>query len=295
MNILIAGAGGYIGMSLIPLLKSEGHNLICIVRGEDSAQRVRGADPDAKIEFVDYRFDSASEILFREADIAFYLIHSLNERIGGFSNPEQRSALNFKRMAESSGIDHVIFLTGIANGANLSEHLNSRKSVSDILASGKYGFTAIRAGIIIGKGSSSFTIMRDLVRRLPIMVAPKWLKTKSQPVAVDNVLHILLSIMHKPEHYGKVYDIGGPDVMTYEQMLRGCAKIMGLRRYIITVPFFSPRLSSYWLFFVTGVPFRLAVNLVDSMGVEVLCNGEDISKSLDVDMYGFEEAVRRAL
>ncbi len=167
----------------------------------------------------------------------------------------------------------IIYLSGIINNEQkLSKHLSSRLNVERILQTAKANTTILRAAIIIGSGSGSFEIIRDLAEKLPVMVTPKWLKTKCQPIAVKNVVEYLLGVIEKPSSFNKIFDIGGPDILTYKEMLLGYAEVRGLKRFIITVPVLTPRLSSYWLYFVTSTNFSLARSLVDSMKNEVVCN-----------------------
>ena len=165
---------------------------------------------------------------------------------------------------------------------NLSKHLTSRKNVERILASGSYALTTLRAGIIIGSGSASFEIIRDLVEKLPVMIAPRWLNTRSQPIAVRNVIEFLSGVLLNEKTFNKSYDIGGPDILTYKQMLLRFAKVRGLKRWIGIVPVMTPKLSSYWLYFITSTSYSLAQNLVDSMKVEVICRENNLKELLGI-------------
>ncbi|MEO8649512.1 MAG: SDR family oxidoreductase, partial [Acidobacteriota bacterium] len=180
------------------------------------------------------------------------------------------------------------------NDDELSKHLASRQNVDEILRRGAAPVTSIKAGIIVGSGSSSFEIMRDLVEKLPVMIAPKWLNTRTQPIAIRNVLECLTGVLFRDETYGRSYDIGGPDVLTYKQMLLQFAEVRGLKRYIITVPVLSPKLSSYWLYFVTSTSFKLAVNLVNSMKVEVVAKNNDLVELLKIKTIDYKTAVELA-
>lgn len=206
---------------------------------------------------------------------------------------EMTTAENFREAMNQTDVEHIIYLSGIINEKNLSRHLASRKAVEDELGKGSYNFTTLRAGIIIGPGSASFEIIRDLVNKLPVMVAPKWVNTKCQPIGIDDVIVFLSETLFKNETYGKNFDIGGPDILTYKEMMLGYAKIKGLKRSIITVPVMTPRLSSYWLYFVTSTTYNLAVALVNSMKIEVVCRNNDIDKLLGIDPISYEEALKR--
>jgi hypothetical protein len=196
---------------------------------------------------------------------------------------------------DETAVQHVVYLSGIINESSLSKHLSSRKAVEEELSKGKYHFTTLRAGIIIGSGSASFEIIRDLVEKLPVMITPKWLNTKCQPIGVADVLLFLSKTIFNSRTYDKDFDIGGPDVITYKEMLLGFAKVRGLKRKIYIVPVMTPKLSSYWLYFVTSTSYKLAVALVNSMKIEVVCRSSEINDILAVEPISYEEALKRTL
>ena len=191
-------------------------------------------------------------------------------------------------------VKQVIYLSGIVNDKRLSKHLKSRHHVEEILGAGQFALTTLRAGIIVGAGSASFEIIRDLVEKLPFMVAPKWLKTRSQPIAIHNVIEYLEAVLLREDMFNNNYDIGGPDILNYREMLLTYADVRNLKRRIIVIPFMSPRLSSYWLFFVTSISFKLAVNLVNSMKVEVVCGENCINNKVKIRLIPYREAINRA-
>ena len=195
---------------------------------------------------------------------------------------------------ETTNVKQVIYLSGITNEENLSKHLKSRKNVEDILQSDSYALTIFKAGIIVGSGSSSFEIIRDLVEKLPFMIAPKWLNTKTQPLAVRDVLAFLSCSVGRQELYNASYDVFGPEILTYKQMLLQFAEVRHLKRYILTVPVMTPKLSSYWLYFVTSTSYKLATSLVDSMGVQIIGKSSNINELLDVNPISYKEAVSLA-
>jgi hypothetical protein len=207
---------------------------------------------------------------------------------------EEKCAFNFKRFAEKTTIEQVIYLSGITNDTKLSKHLLSRKNVEKNLASKTYALTTFKAGIIVGSGSSSFEIIRDIVEKLPVMIAPKWLNTKTQPLGIRDVLSFLHKALHKKELYNTSYDVFGPEILTYKEMLLEFASVRKLSRWILTVPIMTPKLSSYWLYFVTSTSYKLATSLVNSMGVEVIGNKSDINKILEVQPMTYKEAVQFA-
>tara|TARA_B100000809_G_scaffold241885_1_gene265488 strand:- start:165 stop:1358 length:1194 start_codon:yes stop_codon:yes gene_type:complete len=207
---------------------------------------------------------------------------------------EEKCAFNFKRFMEKTAIKQVIYLSGITNDTKLSKHLLSRKNVENTLASKEYALTTFKAGIIVGSGSSSFEIIRDLVEKLPAMIAPKWLDTKTQPLGIRDVLSFLHRAIDKKELYNMSFDVFGPEVLTYKEMLLQFSEVRKLKRWILTVPVMTPKLSSYWLYFVTSTSYKLASTLVNSMGVEVIGNKSDINKILDVQPMSYKQAVEFA-
>jgi uncharacterized protein YbjT (DUF2867 family) len=294
MRILITGATGYIGKRLIPILLDEGHSLVCTVR---DIARVEHKYPQEKnIEFIEADFLKADTLqsIPKNIDVAYYLIHSMSNSAKEFHVLEERCAFNFKRALEKTDVKQVIYLSGITNDTKLSKHLLSRKNVESTLCSDHYSLTTFKAGIIVGSGSASFEIIRDLVEKLPIMVAPKWLHTKSQPIGVRDVLAFLQKAAGKEELYNQSYDIFGPEILTYKEMLLQFAKVRGLKRTILTVPVMTPKLSSYWLHFVTSTTYKLARSLVNSMGVEIIGKPSDINKMMDVEPMTYKEAVELA-
>ena len=294
MKILLTGATGYIGKRLLPKLIDNGHHVVCCVR--DLSRFTIPPSMEGKVEVLQIDFlDNVSEQkLPEDIDVAYYLIHSMSSE-NDFVELEKRSAENFRTILEKTKIQHVLYLTGIANEQSLSPHLSSRLDVENVLAGGAYNFTALRAGIIIGSGSASFEIIRDLAEKLPIMITPKWLNTQSQPIGVNDVLEFLTLSMLKKELFNKSFDIGGPDVLSYKDILLGYAKVIGLRRYIITVPVMTPKISSYWLYFITSTSFKLASALVDSMKVEVVCRDNQLNNILGIHPESFIESVRKTI
>ena len=229
-----------------------------------------------------------------DIDVAYYLIHSMSTSIGDFEQLEKVSAENFRNRLNQTKVRQVVYLSGIVNEKHLSRHLTSRHDVEQILKEGRYTLTTLRAGIIVGSGSASFEIIRDLVEKLPLMVAPSWLNTKAQPIAVRNVIQFLTGVLQHEGTYGKSFDIGGPEVLTYKEMLLQFAGIRKLRRTIWVVPVMTPRLSSYWLYFITSTSYKLAVNLVNSMKVEVVCKENKLREMLGIQLLSYKEAVELA-
>ena len=294
MKILLTGATGYIGKRLLPVLLADGHQVICCVRDKDRFD-VSGFDPlQLSVIEVNFLEETSLEKIPYDIDLAYYLIHSMSTDVSDFERLERISAENFRSQITLTSARQVIYLSGIINQEKLSKHLLSRKVVEETLAEGSYQLTTLRAGIIVGSGSASFEIIRDLVEKLPLMITPRWLNTRAQPIAIRNVIQFLTGVLLKPETFGKSYDIGGPDILTYREMLLVFARIRKLRRTIWVVPVMTPKLSSYWLYFITSTSYRLAVNLVHSMKVEVVCRENDLKDMLGIELLSYREAVELA-
>jgi uncharacterized protein YbjT (DUF2867 family) len=295
MRILLTGANGYIGKRLLPVLLEAGHEVICCVRDKDRfVVKEQGRSQVSVLEMDFLTQPSADIALPLNIDAAYYLIHSLKTSVGEFGETEAIAAEHFKHLMETVGVKQVIYLGGLDNTENLSPHLRSRKNVGEILGTGSYALTILRAGIVIGSGSASFEIIRDLVEKLPVMVTPRWLLTRSQPIAVRNVIEYLSGVLMNERCMNRAFDIGGPDILTYKEMLLLFAEERGLKRWIFALPVMTPRLSSYWLYFVTSVSYTLAVNLVNSMKTEVICGENTIMSIIDIPLVTYREALRLA-
>lgn len=297
-KVLLTGATGYIGRRLLPVLLEHNYSVVCCVRDPlkfefptvEYTHRI-------KVVTVDFLKEETLNHLPKDVDGAYYLMHSMSS-FKDYEKKEVICAKNFKKYLSSASCEHVVYLTGIINKSWLSKHLKSRFSVEKVLREGNYHFTALRAGIIIGSGSASFEIIRDIVEKLPIMVAPKWLHTKCQPIGIVNVLDFLIKTLFNSKTYDHYFDIGCPDVLSYKNMLLGYAQIRGLKRSIFIIPVMTPRLSSYWLYFVTSTTYKLACSLVDSMKVEVICHPdklEQIMKITGILPFDYQTALKRTL
>lgn len=294
MRILLTGATGYIGKRLIPVLLESGHELICCVR--DLKRFNAALYPEGLLTAIEVDFlnESSMEVIPDDIDAAYYLIHSMSTGASDFEKQEELSAMNFVERINRTRARQVIYLSGIVNESQLSKHLSSRFRVEQILASGSFSLTTLRTGIIIGSGSASFEIMRDLVEKLPFMIAPRWLNTRSQPIAIRNVLQFLRGVLDFSDAFNQSFDIGGPEILTYRDMLLIFAEVRHLKRKIITLPVMSPRLSSYWLYFITTTSYSLAVKLVDSMKVEVVCRPNLLAQKLGIELLPYRQAVQLA-
>ncbi|WP_031530630.1 SDR family oxidoreductase [Dyadobacter crusticola] len=295
MKVLLTGATGYIGKRLLPVLLENGHEVICCVRDKNRfpTEGIYAQSGISLIE-VDFLKDEIAGELPEGIDAAYYLIHSMSSEQGDFEKMEEKSALNFVKLLRGTQVRQIIYLGGITNSSNLSKHLSSRKKVEEILGSCDIPLTAVRAGIIVGSGSASFEIIRDLVEKLPVMITPKWLTTRSKPISIRNILEYLYGVLLNEKTFGRSFDVGGPEVLTYKEMLLQFAEVRGLKRYIITVPVMTPKLSSYWLYFVTSTSFKLASNLVNSMKVDVVPENDELEKLLDITPVTYREAVSLA-
>ncbi|MDH3322181.1 MAG: SDR family oxidoreductase [Flavobacteriaceae bacterium] len=294
MKILITGTTGYIGKRLIPILLKLGHTLVCSVRDKDRAPQIVRNNKNCTVIEVDFLNKKSLSAIPKDIDIAYYLIHSMSSSSSKFETLEEQCALNFKSYLEQTSVKQVIYLSGIVNVDQLSKHLQSRKKVEDILQSKIYALTTFRAGIIVGSGSASFEIIRDLVEKLPVMIVPKWVNTKSQYIAIRDILAYLSKGIGKEELYNQSFDVFGPEVLTYKEMMLQFAEVRHMKRYIFSVPVMTPKLSSYWLYFITATSYKLATSLVDSMKIEVIGKPSDINKLLDIKPINYKEAVKGA-
>ena len=294
MKVLLTGANGYIGVRLLYELLKKDHQVVCAVR---NANRLSVPDEiRAQVEIIEIDFLDLPKVNPIPADIdaAYYLIHSMTSSTESFDKLEEKSAQNFLEQIAHTDCKQIMYLSGIVNQDKLSKHLLSRKRVEDILSASKIPTTVLRAGIIVGSGSSSFEIIRDLCEKLPIMITPKWVNTKTHPIAIRNVMSYLIGILGREECYNQSYDIGGKNVLTYKQMMQQYSENRKLHLTILTVPIMTPKLSSYWLYFVTSTSYKLARNLVSSMSVEVIANENSLAADLGIELYTYKEALDMA-
>lgn len=297
MKILLTGSTGYIGRRLLPVLLEAGHHIVCVVRDKRRFDFEDFRPPlHAQLTVIETDLTERPQpgILPQNIDAAYYLVHSMTSSETAFGEMESLCAKNFIQLLRGTATKQIIYLGGIANDDNLSRHLASRKNVEDILQTSAIPTTVLRAAIIIGSGSASFEIIRDLVEKLPIMIGPKWLRSKCQPIAIRNVLEYLQGVLLNVRAYNQTYDIGGPDVLTYHQMLDDYAKIRNLKRLIIKVPVLSPGLSSLWLYFVTSTSYSLARNLVDSLKNNVICRDRSIDDLITINLLKYDQALQLA-
>ncbi len=293
MRILVTGATGYVGGRLVPSLLAAGHEVVCLVRRPGSLDD-RPWRNRVEVRIGDLLDPGTLEDGLTGCDVAFYLVHSMG-RHGDFRRAEQDSAHNFRAAAEAAGLSRIVYLGGLGRG-RLSEHLASRQEVGRLLADGRVPVTELRAAVVIGAGSLSFEMLRNLTEVLPVMTTPRWVRTHCQPIAIQDLLTLLTNAIQDPDPASKVLDIGGPDVLSYEQMMRVYALEAGLRRrLIIPVPVLSPGLSSLWVGLVTPLPAATARPLVSSLRNEVAVGDDRYLELLSRPAMPFVEAVRRAL
>lgn len=294
MRILLTGTNGYIGMRLLPLLLDAEHQVICCVR--DKKRLSIDVEMKKKLNIIEIDFLQKPELskIPIDIDIAYYLIHSMTSSTTDFDRKEQICAENFNIYAQHIKVKQVIYLSGIVNEKNLSKHLWSRKNVEETLYQGNYHLTVLRSGIIVGSGSSSFEIIRDLCEKLPIMVTPKWVTTQTQPIAIRDVLSFMTGVLGNELCYDQSFDISGPNIITYKQMLQLYAKVRGINLWIFTLPVMTPKLSSYWLYFVTSTSYKLALNLVDSMRIPVIAKDKRLQEILKLSPMTYTKALELA-
>ncbi len=295
--ILITGASGYIGGRLVPQLLEKGYRVRCLARDPRKLSG-RGWDEDARVEIV--RGDVLDRDSVRSAmqgcGAAFYLVHSMLAGERAFEDQDRVAAANFAAAAEGEGLGRILYLGGLGSRTEtLSPHLASRHEVGDVLRAGRVPVTELRAAMIVGSGSASFEMLRSLVSKLPLMICPKWVETKTQPIAVRDVLAYLIGSLENPETAGGTFDIGGPDVLTYHEMMLRFAKLLGYRRWIITVPVLTPRLSAYWVNLMTPINAGLAFALIESLAFETVCEEGRILELVPIPRTGFDDACRWAI
>ena len=294
---LVTGATGYVGGRLVPRLLDAGYRVRILVRHPERVAQMPWKD-QVEISAGDANDAAALSKAMQGVDVAYYMIHAIGSS-GDFEEEERHTAHTFATCAKDSGVKRIIYLGGLQNDPKLSPHLRSRAEVGNILLQTGVPTIAFGAAVILGSGSISFEMLRYLTERLPAMITPRWVRTRIQPIAVRDVLRYLVLAIDMPPEINRIFDIGGPDVLTYQEMMQAYAKVAGLRkRIILPINFLSPGLSSRWIGLVTPVPKKIARPLVDSLKSEVICAEDDIKKYIPdppEGLLGFDEAVGLAL
>ena len=292
-RVLVTGATGYVGGRLVPRLIEEGHEVCCLVR---TPEKLAASSWRDDVEIVVGSVEGPLQAAMADVDVAFYLVHGIGDG-NDWAAKESRDAAHFRDAAEAAGVGRIVYLGGMgADDGSLSMHLSSRHDVGRTLAAGSVPVAELRAAVIIGSGSASFEMLRYLVEVLPVMVTPKWVSTRSQPIAISDVLDYLVAAISTPEPLAGVFEIGGPDVVSYAQMMALYAEVAGLKkRRLLPVPVLTPRLSSHWVGLVTPVPASLARPLVDSLVNEVVVIDERTRRLLGEPKRSLREAISLAL
>jgi uncharacterized protein YbjT (DUF2867 family) len=298
--VLVLGSTGYVGGRLVPLLLERGHRVRAAGRSVEKIRARPWADnPGVEVVRADMHDPTSLTRAVDGCRAAFYLVHSMSHPSRDFAAQERDAAYNMLTAANAAGLERIIYLGGLGEDLDdhpLSKHLRSRAEVARILALGRARVTTLRAAQIIGSGSSSFELVRYLADRLPFMITPAWVRTRTQPIAIRNVLEYLAGCLENEATAGLTLDIGGPDVLSYAELFTLYADVAGIpRRHILPVPLLSPRLSSFWVSLITPVPMTLARSLIEGLRNEVVCRNETIRQLVPQELLSCREAIRRAL
>jgi uncharacterized protein YbjT (DUF2867 family) len=294
VRILITGATGYIGGRLVPMLVEAGHTVRALARDPG---RLEGRFENVEVVRGDVFDESSLHAAMAGIDVAYYLVHSMSDDRRDFTRSDRLAAERFGSAARAAGIRRIIFLGGLGvDDAKLSRHLRSRHEVGDCLRAGGVPVVEFRAAIIVGSGSVSFEMIRYLTERLPVMIAPRWVSTRCQPIGIRDVLAYLIAALDLPDGSGRIFEIGGADVVSYREMMLRYAAVRGLGRRLFVVPLFTPRLSSYWVHLVTPIPASIARALIDGLYNEVIVRDDAARRTFpDIVPAGYDLALRRAL
>jgi uncharacterized protein YbjT (DUF2867 family) len=299
-RVLIIGATGFVGRRLIPELVKKNIKLRLLVRDLAKASQLLVKGADIEVVQGDLVANAGLPEALRGIHTAYYLVHSMGGKTlfknEEYAEMDRIAARNFMAAAEAAGLQRIIYLGGLGEtGDNLSEHLRSRAEIAKVLSSGKPAATVLRAAIIIGAGGASFEMLRYLVERLPVMITPKWVETRIQPIAIRDVLAYLVGCLLNPETAGQAFDIGGSDIFTYVEMMQKYAEARGLaKRFIVRVPVLTPMLSSYWVDLMTPIPSGIAHPLIEGLRNEVVCKDSRIDRFVPITKTPFKDAVLTA-
>ena len=294
MKILLTGATGYIGKRVLPVLLEQGHEVICCVR--DRNRFPNGGiykHPNISLFEVDFLKEIVTSDPILSVDVAYYLINSMSSESDVSRFQAEASAQNFVRIVRQTSVKQIIYLGSLTND-NSSNLAGTQNSVEGILRGSGIPCTSFKAEIIVGSGSASFEIIRDLVELLPVMIAPKWLKSNTKPIAVRNILEYLTGVLLRQETFNQTYEIGGPDILSYKEMLLQFAEVRGMKRYLFIIPIRATRFSSYWLNLITSTSYKLAKHLVDSLNSDVIPQKNNLDQLLGIQLITYKEAVKLA-
>jgi len=288
MRIVVAGSSGFVGRRLCPALENEGHDVLAMTR---SPEAYDGAGTAVRANVHD---GASLDAALTGADAAYYLVHSLDD--ADFRRRDAEAATTFAHAAGKAGLARIVYLGGLGDDADdLSSHLRSRREVEKLLGTGGVPVTTLRAGIIVGHGGVSWEMTRQLVEHLPAMITPKWVRTRTQPIAVADVVRYLVGILTAPVEGSRAFDVGGPDVLEYVEMMRVVSRIEGRAMIVVPVPLLTPSLSSRWLSLVTNVDVQTGRNLIDSMSNEVVVRDASIRELVPFAPMDYVDSVLQAL
>ncbi len=297
-RVFVAGASGYIGGRLVPRLLDAGYRVRALARNPGKLRKRRwGTHPGLEIVRGDILEEASLQQALAGCQAAYYLVHSMNPEVDDFSHTDRIAAMNMTRAATAAKLEQIIYLGGLGEeGSGLSHHLQSRSEVGKLLQLGPVPTTVLRAAMIIGSGSAAFEILRYLVDRLPLILTPRWVDTPCQPIGVRNVLHYLIGCLECPETRGQTFDLGQPEIVSYRKLMEIYAEEASLsRRWIIPLPFLTPRLSSYWIHLLTPIPTALARPLTEGLKNPVVCHDNRIAELLPQELFDCRRAIRLAL
>ena len=292
-NILVLGASGYVGTHLVPELAARGHRVRASSRRRDTLE-ARGWE-GVEIVAADALDPASLDVALDGIEIAYYLVHSMAAG-RRFAELDRRAANTFREAAERAGVQRIVYLGGLQPEGEASSHLRSRRETGELLRAGPVPVTELRAGIVVGPGSAAFEVIRDLVYHLPVMVTPRWVRSRSQPIALDDLIAYLVRLPDHEETAGKIYDASGLEALTYEELMRQFARVAGRRLFVLPVPVLSPKLSSYWLDLITAAPASVARPLIDGLAHDLVSTDPwPLREAIPIRLHTYEQAVRAAL